>query len=131
MSSFNDPIAEFLTKLRNAVMAKQRFTDLELSKMRVSLVDILKKHGFIENFLIDEQKKKMRIFLRYNQNRRSVLQGLKRISSPGCRKYIKSEEIPRVFNNLGISILSTSQGVIEGSEAREKKIGGELLCYIW
>lgn len=131
MSSFNDPVAEFLTKLRNAAMAKQRFTDLELSKMRMSLVDILKKHGFIENFLVDEKKKKMRIFLRYSKNRRSVLQGLKRISSPGCRKYIKVDQIPRVFNNLGISILSTSHGVMEGSEAREKKVGGELLCYIW
>ncbi len=129
--SFNDPIAELLTKMRNAGMAKHRYVDIHLSKMKVSILKILKEKGFIANYLIDENKKKIRIFLKYSKNRNSVMKGLQRVSKPGLRKYVRYDEIPVVLGGMGISILSTSQGILDGNKARHDKIGGELLCYVW
>lgn len=129
--SFSDPIAELLTKIRNAMTAKHRYTDLPLSKMKKSILQILKDQGFIENFLIDDEKRKMRVFLKYVKGRRSVINGLKRISKPGLRKYVPSSKIPLVYGGMGIAILSTPKGVVEGRSAMKEKVGGELLCYIW
>lgn len=129
--SFNDPIAELLTKIRNGKDAKHRFVDLSFSKIKVRILELLKEHGFIENFLVNEEKFKVRVFLRYNKARDSVLRGLKRISTCGCRKYLGYEEIPRVFNGMGIAIVSTSRGVVDGETAKKLKVGGEILCTVW
>lgn len=128
---FNDPIAEFLTRIRNATRARHRYVDIQTSKMKLQMIEILKKQGFVENFMVNDKKKLMRIFLKYTKERKSLLQGLKRESSPGLRRYIAHYQIPRVMNGLGIAIVSTSKGVLEGEKARQEKVGGELLCTIW
>ena len=128
--SQQDPIASMLTSLRNAVIARGRFVDLDLSNIKHEILKVLEKQGFLEHILVDDQKKKMRVFLKYD-GREPLMQGLKRISKPSLRKYIPLEKIPRIFGGLGIVVLSTSQGVIDGEAAREKGIGGELLCYVW
>ncbi len=128
--SHQDPIASMLTSLRNAVTARIRFVDLSLSKNKLAILKVLEKQGFIEHILVDDKKKKMRVFLKYD-GREPLMQGLKRISKPSLRKYIPLERIPRIFGGMGIIVLSTSQGVIDGEAARERGIGGELLCYVW
>ena len=129
--AFNDPIAELLTKIRNAKSAQHRYVDMAFSKMKVKILEILKSHGFIENFLVNEEKYKIRVFLRYNKNRESVIHGCDRISTCGLRQYIGYTRIPRVFNGMGIAILSTPKGVVDGETARNLKVGGELLCTVW
>ena len=129
--AFNDPIAELLTKIRNAKGAQHRFVDMSFSKMKVKILEILKGQGFIENFLVDEENHKMRVFLRYTRERESVIHGLDRISKSGLRRYIGYADIPRVFNGMGIAILSTPKGVVDGETARNLKVGGELLCTVW
>lgn len=129
--SFNDPIAELLTKIRNAKNAQHRYVDLSFSKIKVKILEILKSHGFIENFLVNEEKHKVRIFLRYTKTRESVIRGLTRESTCGLREYIGYDRIPRVFNGMGIAIVSTPKGVVDGETARNLKVGGELLCTVW
>jgi small subunit ribosomal protein S8 len=129
--SFNDPIAELLTKIRNAKGAQHRYVDLSFSKIKIKLLEIMRHHGFIENFLVNEESYKIRVFLRYNQSRESVLRGLTRESTCGLRRYIGYNEIPRVFNGMGLAIMSTSKGVLDGETARNLKVGGELICTIW
>lgn len=129
--SFNDPIAELLTKIRNAKDAQHRFVDLSTSKMKIKILELLKKHGFIENFLVNEEQHKIRVFLRYTKERGSVIMDLKRISKNGCRRYLGYQEIPRVLNGMGIAIISTPQGVMDGESARNLKLGGEFLCTVW
>ena len=130
----SDPVADFLTRIRNAIKAQHRYVDIDWSKMKQNLAEILKAQGFIENYLVkvDDGKRGMiRLFLKYASGRRPVIQGLKRISKPGLRKYVGHQDIPRFYGNMGLSIVSTSQGVMPGKEAKEKGIGGELLCLIW
>lgn len=129
--AFNDPIAELLTKIRNAKNAQHRHVDLDSSKIKVKILEILREHGFIENFLVNEEKHKIRVFLRYTKARESVIRGLTRISTCGLRQYIGHTEIPRVFNGMGIAIVSTPKGVLDGETARNLKVGGELLCTVW
>ena len=129
--AFNDPIAELLTKIRNAKGARHRYVDMSFSKMKVKILEILKNHGFIENFLVNEEKFKIRVFLRYTKQRESVIHGLDRESTSGLRVYIGCERIPRVFNGMGIAIMSTNKGVMDGETARNLKVGGELLCTVW
>ena len=129
--SFNDPIAELLTKIRNAKGAQHRFVDLPFSKNKVKILDILRSHGFIENFLVNEEQFKMRVFLRYTRDRRSVINNLQRVSTSGLRHYIGYKDIPRVFNGMGMCIMSTPKGIIDGETARNLKVGGELLCTVW
>lgn len=129
--SFNDPIAELLTKIRNAKGAQHRYVDLSFSKNKVKILDLLKSHGFIENFLVNEEQFKIRIFLRYNKERQSVISNLKRISTCGMRIYVGYKDIPRVFNGMGLCIISTPKGIIDGETARNLKVGGELLCTVW
>ncbi len=128
--SQQDPIASMLTSLRNAVTARLRFVDLALSKQKHEILKVLEKQGFLEHILVDDQKKRMRVFLKYD-GREPLMQGLKRISKPSLRNYIGVEEIPRILGGLGTAVLSTSQGILHGEAAREKGIGGELLCYVW
>lgn len=130
----NDPIADFLTRIRNGCKAQHRFIDIEWSKMKENLAGILKQQGFIENFLVKkdtESRGVIRLFLKYSAGRTSIIQGLKRISKPGLRRYVKHDEIPTFFGGMGVSIISTSEGVLPGGEAKKRKIGGELLCLIW
>lgn len=129
--TFNDPIAEFLTKIRNAQMAKHKFVDISLSKIKLRLAEILKEEGFVESFLQNKEKQKMRIFLKYTKNRRAVIHGLQRVSKPSFRKYIGFKEVPNVYNGMGIAILSTPKGILVGKQAQEQKVGGELLCHVW
>lgn len=129
--AFNDPIAELLTKIRNAKDAQHRFVDIYFSKIKLKILEILKNHGFIENFLVNEEKRKVRIFLRYTKNRESVIRGLKRISTSGLRQYIGYREIPKVFNGMGLAIISTPHGVVDGETARNLKTGGEIICTVW
>jgi small subunit ribosomal protein S8 len=129
--AFNDPIAELLTKIRNAKDAQHRFVDLSWSKIKVEILEILKNHGFIENYLVNEEQYKMRVFLRYTKTRESVIHGLVRISKCGLRRYIGYDSIPNVFNGMGIAIMSTPKGVVDGETAKNLKVGGELLCTVW
>lgn len=128
----SDPIAEFLTCIRNGLTAKHRFVDLGWSKMRERLTEILKEEGLVDDFLIkkDGTKGIIRIYLKYT-GRTPVIQGLKRVSKPGLRQYVAAEDIPEFFGGLGVPIVSTSQGVLVGREARKRGIGGELLCLVW
>ncbi len=126
-----DVIADLLTRIRNGLMARKRFVDIPTSKMKTKIVEILKEHGFVENFLVSDQKKLIRIYLRYNRSRRPVIHEVKRISKPSLRKYVKHQQIPNIKNGLGITILSTTQGLLDGVTAKEKKLGGELICSVW
>jgi small subunit ribosomal protein S8 len=129
--ALNDPIADLLTRLRNATMAKHRFVDFPTSKLKINLLNVLKDHGLIENILVNEEKKKARAFLKYAEGRESLISGLKRISTPGLRRYVGHSEIPRIDGGMGLVILSTPKGIIDGETARKQKVGGELLCYVW
>jgi small subunit ribosomal protein S8 len=131
--SLHDPIADMLTKIRNAANAKHEKVDIPLSKLKVEVVKILKNEGFIKNFkLIEEEGKPViRIFLKYADSGQAVIQGLTRVSSPGRRIYQGYEDVPRIYNGLAVTIVSTSKGVITGKKARQQKVGGEVLCYVW
>lgn len=132
--AISDPVADFLTRIRNATHAQHRYVDIGWSKMKQTLAEILKNQGFVENYLVkmDEgQRGTIRIFLKYTKGRRPVIQGIKRVSKPGLRRYVGHNEIPNFYGNMGLSIVSTSQGVLPGNEAKERRIGGELLCLVW
>ncbi len=131
--AFNDTIADFLTRVRNASKARHRYVDIRWSRLVQNMAQILKDEGFIAHYLVKEESgiSMMRVFLRYTDEREPLIRGLVKVSNPGARKYVSYQEIPRVFNGLGIAILTTSQGVLAGSEARKKRVGGELLCYVW
>lgn len=127
-----DPIADFLTRIRNAASARHKVVDIPASKLKANLAAILKDQGFINDFeSIDEGPQgAIRITLRYVQGQHSML-GLQRVSRPGLRRYAGADELPRVKNGLGIAVISTSQGLMTDKEARRRNIGGEVLCYIW
>jgi small subunit ribosomal protein S8 len=127
-----DPVADFLTRIRNAISAKKRFVDVPSSNLKVTLAEILKKSKFIVDFNVTEDNKQnvIRIFLKY-VNGESSITGLKRISTPGLRNYVDSDNIPRVLNGLGIAIISTSKGLLTDKEAKAAVVGGEVLCHIW
>lgn len=127
----HDPIADMLTHIRNALTARHRYVDLALSKQKHEILKVLEKQGFVEHILLDEAHKKMRVFLKYAEGRQPLMQGLRRISKPSLRRYINRHEIPKISGGLGVAIVSTSQGVVDGETARQKGIGGELLCYVW
>ncbi len=131
MTFFNDPIADLLTRIRNAISAQHKYVDVGLSNMKLSIIKILKDQGFVENFLVSEERKKIRIFLKYTTGRETIIKGIKRISTPGLRRYVNYKKIPKIYGGIGIAILSTSKGVLEGEEARKNKLGGEMLCQIW
>jgi small subunit ribosomal protein S8 len=128
-----DPIADFLTRIRNASKARHRRVDVPASKMKREMARILFEYGFIKNFIVIDDGKQgiIRIYLKYDENEQPVINGAKRISKPGFRKYVGAKEIPRVYNNLGIAILSTPRGIVTDRDARKLNVGGEVLCYVW
>jgi len=131
--SMTDTIADYLTRIRNATRAGHSKVDIPSSNAKKSLTRILKEYGYIKDYLLIDDKKSgiIRIYLKYDADGESVIAGLRKISTPGLRRYVKSTEIPRVYNNLGIAILSTSRGVISDRDARHLNVGGEVLCYVW
>jgi small subunit ribosomal protein S8 len=127
----SDPISDMLTRIRNAGRALLPAVELPHSRMKESLAHILKKEGYVAEVSVDGKTiKKLKIQLKY-QGKKNVIEGLKRISKPGLRKYVGATEIPRVLGGLGVSIVSTSEGVMTGTQAKKKNLGGELLCYVW
>ena len=131
--SVNDPIADMLTRIRNACMVRHTSVAMPSSKMKVAIAEILKREGFIRDFQIEEGQPfdTIQITLKYTSDRRPVITGLKRVSKPGLRIYTGRADIPRVRNGLGLSILSTPKCVMAGHEAWQEHVGGEVLCYIW
>jgi small subunit ribosomal protein S8 len=131
--TLSDPIADLLTRIRNGCRARRRFVDVDRSNMKLAIVKSLKEEGFIEGYLEKREQGSgvIRIYLRYNSERSSVIKDLKRVSRPGRRHYVGYQEIPKVLGGMGIALLSTPQGVLRGAEARKRKVGGELLCYVW
>ncbi|GEB25835.1 30S ribosomal protein S8 [Pediococcus acidilactici] len=131
--SMTDPIADFLTRIRNANMVRHESLEVPASKIKKDIAEILKNEGFIKDveYIDDDKQGIIRVFLKYGKNNERVISGLKRISKPGLRSYVKADEVPKVLNGLGIAIISTSEGVITDKEAHAKKIGGEVLAYIW
>jgi len=126
-----DPISDMLTRIRNAHSALLPAVEIPHSKIKENIAGILKKEGYVAEVVVEGKPlKKIKIKLKYT-GKKPVIEGLRRISTPGLRNYVGSTEIPRVCNGLGISIISTSQGVMSGQEARKKNVGGELLCYVW
>lgn len=128
----SDPIADFLTRIRNALKAQHRYMDIGWSKMKQNIAEILKQEGLIENYIVktDKPYSIMRITLKYT-GRQPVISGVKRMSKPGLRRYVKHDDIPTFYGGLGVPVISTSQGILSGAEARKRKIGGELLCLVW
>ncbi len=127
-----DPISDFLTRIRNAAKAKKVRVEIPSSKIKVGLADIMKKYNFIDDYTVIEDHKQnmLRLYLKY-VNGDSAISGLKRISTPGLRVYKKSDELPRVYNGLGIAVISTPKGLLTDNEARKVSLGGEVICYIW
>lgn len=127
-----DPIADFLTRIRNAQMARSKVVEIPSSNMKKSITKILYDNGYILNYKFDDEKDIIKIALKYNlQTKQPVIKKLERISRPGLRKYTNVENMPRVLNGLGIAVISTSQGVMTDKEARVKNLGGEVLCFIY
>jgi small subunit ribosomal protein S8 len=127
----NDPIADLLTRIRNAKQARHRFVDFRPSKIKMEIVKVLQSQGFVDRFLVNEEKGQARLFLKYAGGREPVIKGLNRISSPSVRRYVGYRQIPKICGGMGIAILSTPGGIIDGETARKKKLGGELLCLVW
>jgi small subunit ribosomal protein S8 len=131
--SMTDPIADFLTRVRNANMVHHESVEIPASKIKKDIAEILKQEGFIRDveYIDDNKQGVIRVFLKYGEDRARVITGLKRISKPGLRKYAKADALPKVLNGLGVAIISTSEGVITDKEARQKQIGGEVIAYVW
>ena len=128
-----DPIADMLTRIRNGNDAKHNTVDIPASNIKIELAQILIDEGFIKGFDVIEDGKQgvIRVELKYGQNNEKVISGIKRISKPGLRVYVKKDEIPRVLGGLGIAILSTSKGIKTDKDARREGVGGEVICYVW
>lgn len=133
MAYTTDPIADLLTRIRNANRANHDAVEISSSRLKVEVVKLLQREGFIKGFEIVRQapQDKLKIHLKYGTKREKVITNLKRVSKPGLRVYCNKEEIPRVLRGLGIAILSTSQGLVTDRDARKRGIGGEVLCYVW
>ena len=131
--SMTDPIADMLTRIRNALTASYNTVDIPSSRLKIDIAKVLKSEGFIKNYkIIDDQKQGiMRIFFKFDDNGASIIDGLKRMSKPGCRMYSKSDRIPTVLNGYGINILSTSKGIMTDKQAKKMGIGGEVICSVW
>jgi small subunit ribosomal protein S8 len=129
----SDPIADMLTRIRNAVMARHDFVMVPSSKIKLSIANILKTEGFINDYEVVRRgaHQAIKIVLKYDEKDRPILSGLERVSKPGLRVHTRNKEVPRVYGGLGVAILSTSEGVMTGQQAWRKGIGGELLCYVY
>jgi small subunit ribosomal protein S8 len=131
--TMTDPIADMLTRIRNANAAMHPCLDVPASKLKREILRVLKEEKYIENYTYIEDKKQgmLRVYLRYTPERERIITGIRRISSPGLRKYVRADEIPEVVGGLGETILSTPKGILSGRKAREQGVGGELLCTVW
>ncbi len=130
--SMTDPIADYLTRIRNAAKAKRKRVDIPASRLKNEITRILKDERYIQDFAIieDDKQNVIRIALKYNDGE-SVIKGLERISRPGLRKYSQGDSLPRVINGLGVAVISTSKGVMTDRQARQAGVGGEVICYVW
>jgi len=131
--TITDPIAEMLTRIRNANQAMKERVDIPSSKMRQEIARILKEEGYIKNYRVisDRRQGILRIYLKYTSKKEKVISGIKRMSKPSLKYYAKASKVPRVLGGLGVAILSTSQGIMTDKEARKRRIGGEVICHIW
>lgn len=131
--TMTDPIADMLTRIRNASRVNHDSVDIPASKMKVAMARILKSEGYVRdfNYIPDSRQGVVRIYLKYGSNREKVITGIKRISRPGLRVYANKNEVPRVLGGLGIAILSTSRGLMTDRQARQEGVGGEVVCYVW
>ncbi|EGQ24676.1 30S ribosomal protein S8 [Mammaliicoccus sciuri] len=131
--TMSDPIADMLTRIRNANMVRHEKLEVPASNVKKEIAEILKREGFVRDveYVEDNKQGIIRIFLKYGQDNERVINGLKRISKPGLRVYAKSNEVPKVLNGLGVALVSTSNGVVTDKEARAKQIGGEVVAYVW
>ena len=131
--SMSDPISDYLTRIRNAHMASKPWVDIPSSLLKIRISYILKEEKFIRDYVLikDNKQNILRLYLKYDFNNQPVIHGIKRISKPGCRKYVSSVEKSRVLNGMGISIVTTSKGVMSDKKAKKLNVGGELLCQVW
>jgi len=131
--SMSDPISDYLTRIRNAHMASKPWVDIPSSLLKIRISYILKEEKFIRDYILikDSKQNILRLYLKYDFNNQPVIHGIKRISKPGCRKYVSSVEKSRVLNGMGISIVTTSKGVMSDKKAKKLNVGGELLCQVW
>jgi len=128
-----DPIADMLTRIRNALQARKEEVEIPSSKLKVRIAEILKEEGYIKGFKVipDNKQGILKVFLKYDEYGEPVISGLKRVSKPGRRIYVSKKQIPRVMGGLGIAILTTSRGLMTDREARKAGVGGEVICYVW
>ncbi len=131
--SMTDPIADLLTRIRNAGTAKHQKLDIPMSKVKVAIATVLKDQGYIKNFktISDDKQGMLRIYLKYDDSNLPIIHEITRVSTPGRRIYVGKDDIPSIKNGLGIAILSTSQGVMDDATARQAQVGGELICTVW
>jgi small subunit ribosomal protein S8 len=128
-----DPVADMLTRIRNAGSARHQKVDIPASKLKLEIARILKEEGYIANYKATEEegRKILRVYLKYGNNNEAAISNVERVSRPGCRVYVRRTEIPRVLGGMGINILTTPRGVMTGQQARKQGVGGEVLCQIW
>jgi small subunit ribosomal protein S8 len=131
--SLTDPVADLLTRIRNAIRARHQKLDVPSSKLKVEIARILKEEGYLSNFKMAEEegRKILRLYIKYGSNQDAAISNVNRVSRPGCRVYVGRNEIPRVLGGLGINILTTPRGVMTGRQARKEGVGGEILCEVW
>ena len=131
--SMTDPVADFLTRIRNAQSAEKNWVDIPASNLKKRVAFVLKEEKFIRDIILiqDNKQDMLRIFLNYDYRKKPVIHGIQRFSKPGCRRYVAADNIPRVLNGMGVSILSTSKGVISNKKAKLLNVGGEVLCQVW
>ena len=129
--SMQDPISDMLTRLRNGYMSKQKEVVIPCSKLKVAIAQVLEQEGYIKGFRVDGDVKKTLVVEMKYFNRRSVVEGIERVSKPSCRLYCGCKDIPKVKDGLGLAILSTPKGILSGADAEKQNVGGEILCYVW
>jgi|TARA_B110000263_G_scaffold216411_1_gene201934 small subunit ribosomal protein S8 len=129
----NDPISDLLTRIRNSSMVNKPWVDIPCSNQKIRILFILKEEHFIRDYvkIKDDKQGILRIYLKYDYSNKSVIHGITRISTPGCRRYVPVDKIPRVLNGMGISIIATSKGVVSNKKAKFLNVGGEVLCQVW
>ena len=131
--SMTDPIADFLTRIRNAQSAEKNWVDIPASNLKKRIAFVLKEEKFIRDIILiqDNKQDMLRIYLNYDYEKKSVIHGIQRFSKPGCRRYVSADNMPRVLNGMGVAILSTSKGVVSDKKAKLLNVGGEVLCQVW
>ena len=126
-----DPIADMLARIRNAILARHESALIPLSKLKLRIAEILKSEGYISDFAIETEEAALKVFIKYGRDNRSAIVGMRRKSRPGRRLYVGHKDLPKVKNGMGIAIVSTSRGLLTSSQAREQRVGGEVLCEVW